>query len=185
LGHSRSLCPASLLPCPCSLLPTPCILVQEGLQNQGGGYLVDDFAMVLAGVSGLVENLVGIAGGEPLIPHMDGESGKSPQVGGKSLGLERPRAHVAGEVERIADHDSHYAETAAETGQGAEVFARVVTPLQGEDRLRGQPELVGDGHADALGADVETEIAGVGGGFQFESPGFQLNAAGGGNIAFK
>jgi hypothetical protein len=34
-------------------------------------------------------------------------------------------------VERIADHDSDYAETAAETGQGAEVFAWVVTSLQG------------------------------------------------------
>jgi hypothetical protein len=41
-----------------------------------------------------------------------------------------------------------------------------VTPLQGKDRLRGQPQLVRDGDADALRANVEREIAGVGGGFQ-------------------
>jgi hypothetical protein len=62
---------------------------------------------------------------------MDGQTGKSPQLGGKGLRLQRPRAHIAGKVERIADHDSDYAETAAETGQGAEVFAWVVTSLQG------------------------------------------------------
>jgi hypothetical protein len=41
-----------------------------------------------------------------------------------------------------------------------------VTPLQGKDRLRGEAELVGDGDADAFGANVESELAGVGGGFQ-------------------
>lgn len=141
-------------------------VVQKGLENERGGHLVHYFAVLLAGVTGFVENLVGLPSGQPLVPHMDGQAGEDAQFGGKGLGLERPGTDVAGEMEGIADHDSRHAEAPAEAGQRAKVLARVVTPLQGKDRLRGQPQLVRDGDADALRANVEREIAGVGGGFQ-------------------
>jgi hypothetical protein len=38
------------------------------LQDEGGGDLVDDAAVLLAGLPGFVEDLVGFAGGEALVP---------------------------------------------------------------------------------------------------------------------
>ena len=38
------------------------------MQNQGGGYLVYYFAVLLTGVAGFIEDLVGFAGGEALVP---------------------------------------------------------------------------------------------------------------------
>jgi hypothetical protein len=38
-------------------------LVEKRLQNQSGGYLIDDLAVLLAGPAGLVEYLVSLAGG--------------------------------------------------------------------------------------------------------------------------
>jgi hypothetical protein len=43
--------------------------------------------MVLAGVAGFVEDLVSLAGGEALIPEMNGEAGEFSQVGGEGLGV--------------------------------------------------------------------------------------------------
>jgi hypothetical protein len=146
------------------------LVVQEGLENECGGHLVHDFAVLLTGVTGLVEDLVSLPGGEALVPHMDGQTGEGAEFGGKGLGFERAGTEVAGEMEGIADHDSHHAEAACEAGQGAEVLAGVVAPLQGENGLRGEPELVRDGHADAFGPNVETKIAGVGGGIQIQAP---------------
>ena len=46
--------------------------VKEGLEDQGGGDLVYDLLVVLEGVAGFVENLVCFAGGEALVPQVDG-----------------------------------------------------------------------------------------------------------------
>jgi hypothetical protein len=69
-------------------------------------------------------------------------------------------------MERIADDDAHASETAAKAGERAEVVARIALAGEGEDRLGGEAELVRDGDADALRADVEAEVARDGGGFQ-------------------
>jgi hypothetical protein len=47
-----------------------------------------------------------------------------------------------------------------------------VAPLQRQNRLRRQSQLVRHGHADAAIADVEAEITGMEGGFQLFAPGF-------------
>jgi hypothetical protein len=75
-------------------------------------------------------------------------------------------AHLAGDVEGVADHNAHHLEAAAEPGQGAQVFAGIATPLQCQNRLSGQAQSVRDGYAYALGTNIETEIAGMCGGFQ-------------------
>jgi hypothetical protein len=62
-------------------------VIQKRLENQGGRNLVDNAAMVLAGVAGFVEDLVSLAGGEALIPEMNGEAGEFSQVGGEGLGV--------------------------------------------------------------------------------------------------
>jgi len=73
--------------------------------------------MLLAGVAGFIENLVGLAGGQPLVPQMNGQTGQSAQFGGIGLNLGGLGADVAGEMHGVADHDAHDAKAAAETGQ--------------------------------------------------------------------
>jgi hypothetical protein len=70
-------------------------------------------------------------------------------------------------MERIADHDANDGKTPGETGQGAQVVVTVVVALQSEDGLGREPQFVGDSDADAAIADVEGEIAGMRGDFQF------------------
>lgn len=61
---------------------------------------------------------------------------------------------------RIAHNDTGYAEPPAEARKRAEIFTPAVSSIEREDGLCRQPQLVGDGHADAAVADIETEIAG-------------------------
>jgi hypothetical protein len=72
-------------------------------------------------------------------------------------------------MHRIAHHDAYYAKAAAEAGQRAQVLALIVPPLQRQNRLRGQAQLVRDSYADAAVADVEAEIANS---FQLLAPSF-------------
>jgi hypothetical protein len=76
-------------------------------------------------------------------------------------------------MHRIAHHDAHNAKAPAEAGKRAEVFALIVPPLQRQNRLRGQAQLVRDGDTDAAVADVEAEITN---GFQILTPGLKLLA---------
>jgi hypothetical protein len=39
------------------------LFLQEGLQDQRGGYLINDAAVCLAGVAGFIKNLMCLAGG--------------------------------------------------------------------------------------------------------------------------
>ena len=57
------------------------------MQDESGGYLVDYAAMLLAGMAGFVENLVGLASGQPLVPEVDRQAGQCAQFGGKGLGF--------------------------------------------------------------------------------------------------
>ena len=146
--------------------------VHERLQDERGGYLVHYAAMLLAGVSGFVKNLVGLAGGQPLVPEVNGQAGQRAQFGGKGLGFGGLRANVAGEMQGIAHHDARDTEAAAEASQRAEIVAAVVLALQRQNRLRGQAQFVRDSYADAAGADVEAEIANS---FQIFAPASSLS----------
>lgn len=98
--------------------------------------------MILAGVAGFVKNLVGFARGEPLIPQVNGQAGQLAEFGGKGLGPGGLRACVAGEMDGIADDDTHDIEPAAEARQRAQIVPAVVMALQGQHGLRGQAEFV-------------------------------------------
>lgn len=136
-------------------------LFQKRLQDQRGGHLVHHFAMFLTGMAGLVENLMRLARGQPLIPQMDGQTGQLAQRGGKGLRFNGLRADVAREMHGIADHNARDAKATAEPRQRAQVLALIVLSGQRQNRLRREPKLVRHGHADAAIADIKTEIAGL------------------------
>jgi len=98
--------------------------------------------MLLSGVAGFVKDLVGVAGGQALVPEVNGKAGEIAEFGGEGLCAGGLGAHFTGEVEGIADDDSGDREAPAEARQRAEIFAAVVAALEGQDRLRGQPELI-------------------------------------------
>jgi hypothetical protein len=51
-------------------------LIQKGLQDQRRSHLINNAAVVLTCVPGFVQDLVGLAAGEALIPQMDWQTGK-------------------------------------------------------------------------------------------------------------
>ena len=79
--------------------------------------MVDNLAVLLPCVAGFVKDLVGVKGGQALIPQVDGQAGQFAQLGSKGLSLGRLRAGFAGEVHRVTHHDAHYAEAPAEPRQ--------------------------------------------------------------------
>jgi hypothetical protein len=117
-------------------------VIEERLQDQSGRNLVDYAAMVLTGAAGLVEDLVRFAGGQALIPEVNREPRPFPQFGSEGLGALRARTLFAGKVEGISKHDGGDAEAPRQARQRAHILARVPTPQQGEDGLRGQPQFV-------------------------------------------
>jgi len=125
--------------------------------------------MLLAGVAGFVENLVGFAVVRRSSHRMDGESGQRAQFGGKGLGFGGLWADSAGKMNRVAHYDADDAKAAAEARQRAEIVAAIVPPLQRQNRLRRQAQFVRDRYADAAAADVEAEIANS---FQLLAPSF-------------
>lgn len=142
------------------------VAVEEGLENQSGGNLIDDAAVLLTGMASLVEDAVRLVAGQSLVPKVDGQSGELAELGGEGLVFLRLGAEFAGEVDGIADDQSDDGVAAGQAGEGAQVFTAVAAAFQREDRLGGKAELVADGHADAAIADVEAEVARMCGGFQ-------------------
>jgi hypothetical protein len=140
------------------------------LQNERCGDLIDQRFVLLAGFAGGVEDFVGFAGGEPFVPKIERQTGQLGQFGGEGLDFGGLCARFAGQMQRIAGDNPCAAEFAAEAGERAEVVAGVALAGEREDGLRGEAELVRDGDADALRADVEAEIAGWG--RQLPAPGF-------------
>jgi hypothetical protein len=113
------------------------VVVQEGLQDQDGCYLVDQGLVFLAGFAGCVEDGVGFAGGEALVPEMEREVGEGGELFGENAGFFGLRAGLAGEVERVAGDDCGALVLAAEAGEGAQVVFGVALAGEGEDRLGG------------------------------------------------
>jgi hypothetical protein len=101
---------------------------------------------------------VGVVGGEALVEEMVSEVGVGVAESlGEGLGFGGLRAGGAVCVEGMADEDNFDVVLADEAGDGFEVGAEVGFgggAVEGEERLGGEAEGVGDGEADALVADV-------------------------------
>ena len=131
--------------------------VEKRLQNEGGGDLIDDLTVLLAGVAGLVKDLVGFVRGQPLVPQVDRQAGELAQLFRKGLRFCGLRTCFTGEADGIADDDGRNCEFASQTAEGAKVFAAAALAFKGKDRLGSQSELVGDGDADSAIADIESQ----------------------------
>ena len=142
---------------------------KEAFEEECGGDLVDDVFAVEAGgmaggtggVAGEIEEGVGVVGGETLVEKMVGEGGVSLlQSLGEGLGFGGLGAGGAVGVERVADEEDFDVVLADEAGDGFEVGAEGGA-VEGEERLGGESEGVGDGETDAAVAYVERESAGM------------------------
>jgi len=133
--------------------------VEEALQNQHGSELVDDFAMAGEGASGSMQVPMRFCGGEALIPEVDGKREGFAEGFREGLGFGCLRAEIARHVEWIAEDDGFAAELAEEAPERFEVLPRIFVD-EGENGLRGQAELIGNGDTDAATAVIESEVAG-------------------------
>jgi hypothetical protein len=138
------------------------VSVEEALQNENGGYLVDDGTMLGAGASGVEEMPVGFGGGQALVPEVDWQASFVAENLGKGLRLGGLRALISGHVKRIADDDLVAVVFTDEASKGFEVLS-AVGAREGEDGLGSQAERIGDGDTDAAISNVEAHESGNGG----------------------
>ena len=144
----------------CRVIRFLVLFVEEGLEYEGCGDLVDNILVLLPCAAGLVEDLVSLPAGEALVPQVDGQAGQRAEFSGESLDSGGARALVAGDVQRIADDDAGDGVAAGYAGDGAEVVARIAAGFERHDGLSREAEFIGHGDADAPGAHVEAEMPG-------------------------
>jgi len=125
-------------------------LVQEGLQDQGGGDLVHEGSVGLPSVTSFVEDLVGLMRCKALVPKVDGHFRQVLQLGGEGLDLCGLRCGLAIWAERISDYNSGDCVAAAKTGQRTKVFSSIAAALQGKYRLGGETQFIGNSHANTF-----------------------------------
>jgi hypothetical protein len=129
--------------------------VKKTLQNEHGGYLIDDGTPIGRHAAGGIQVTMGFGGGEPFVPQRHLHTCVEVERVGEILRLERLRTDVAGHVERIAHHHPVTSILAYQPGQRAEILAPVLTH-QGKDGLGGEPQLVGNGDPDPAITHVKT-----------------------------
>jgi hypothetical protein len=139
------------------------------LQNQRGGDLVYNTAVLLASVAGFVEYLVCFAGGETLIAKMDRQTAQLPQSCGKGLRLCRLQAYVAGQMYWVANYDADHVKSPRQPYEGTQVFTLAPSALECQYRLSGQPQPVRHSDPDTAIADIQSEVARWGGRLQLFS----------------
>ncbi len=134
---------------------------EEGFEKQGGGYLVDEVLAVKAIGSSLtflatvVEKCVGLARGEAFIEQMVLEIGvRGEEFCGEGFCFYGLLAWGAIGMQGQADDEGGDLVAADEAAYGFEVGVELRS-VEGEERLRGEAEAVGEGEADAAVADVE------------------------------
>src|SRR5271165_2423466 len=132
-----------------------------GLQNQDCGHAVDGLAAFLDGKFGLAQQAVGFGRGETFVPKMNGEAEAFLQVVGEGPHLFRLGSFRAAHAQRESDHDLPYIVVTNHALEVGEVVA-LVPALESFKTLGGDAEEIGDGDADAAGADVEAEYAAMG-----------------------
>jgi hypothetical protein len=134
--------------------------VEEVLQNQHCGDLVDDLAMAGKRTSGGVEVTVSLSGREALVPEMDWKGKGFTKGLGESVGFCCLGAEVAGHIEGVSQDDGRAAKSAKEAAERPEVLFRISAD-EGEDGLGGETKLVGDSHTDAAVSEIEAQEAGL------------------------
>ena len=130
--------------------------IEPALQDEDGGDLVDDVLSVARASTDGIEMAVSLGGTETLIPEMDRQLEFGAQAVGKFLGRDGPGATIAGEMDRPSDDDFRAGVASQQATEGTQVIAGIGVD-DGEQGLRGQPQFVGDGDADAPLAVVEAE----------------------------
>jgi len=109
---------------------------------------------------------------------VDGQAGERAKFGGEGLGFGGLGAWFSRKVDGVANHDPGDTKPLSQSCKRSEVFSgdarRCASPFQGQHRLGGKAQLVGDSNPDAAVADVKAEIAGNG--FQLLAPGCQISA---------
>jgi len=116
---------------------------KKRLQNEHGSDLINDLfaGLAVSRVAGIVKLAMGLGGGEPLIPEVDGDAGFCGESSSELLRLGGLGAEIAGHVERIADDNLGAGVLAQQAAEGFHVCA-TGGAVQGEKRLRGVAELV-------------------------------------------
>jgi hypothetical protein len=128
--------------------------VEEALQYQYGSHLVDHLTVTGKGAAGGMEVAMGFGRGEALVPQVHGERKGVSEGICEGLGFGGLGADVAGHVKRVAEDDRCAPILAEETAEGFEVGFDVFAH-QSQNRLGGEPQLVGDGDPDAARSEIE------------------------------
>ena len=131
---------------------------EKAFEDEDGGDLIDDVAMLLAGFAHGVQLAVGLAGGEALIGEVDGQTEGGAELFGEGLGLQGLRAYLSGHVEGIADDELRDVVFAQKAADGLEIRVGGAA-MEGKEGLDGEAERIGDGETDAFAADIEGEEA--------------------------
>ncbi len=147
---------------------------EKAFQDESGGGLIDDLPAVETagasrrawGIAGTIEQSMGVVGREAFVEELDGEAGMGLVGGrgeglGEGLGFGGLRARRSVHVQGIADENDLNLVPADEACYRFQVGAKGGA-MQGEERLRGESERIGDRETDATVTDVERESAGIG-----------------------
>jgi len=136
--------------------------IQKALQDDDRGNLIHHFAMFRSRPTRLIQNAMRFAGGQPLIPQVHRQFGFVGQQFGEGLGFLGLAALFPRKMQRVANDNLLAVVSAGESGQRPEILARLLAD-QGQSRLRGQAETVGNGDADATVSDIQSEETRYGG----------------------
>ena len=127
--------------------------IEPALQDQHRGHLIDDFTPAADGHVGLSKQSIGLGGGEALIPQVYGQLETPPKLFGELAHLVGLRALRATQSKWKANDDFHHLVVADNLFQLLEIEPFVL-PSDGFEPLGRDPEGIGDGYADSLGAYV-------------------------------
>ena len=128
------------------------------MQDKDGGHAVYTGGALFDAQVGFAHEAIGLDGGEALIPHVDGELEPGAEFFGEGRNFLGLSGVGAGEAEGESDDDFEDVVAADYFRQLLEVGA-LVAALECVDALGGDAERVGDGHANAAIADIESEEA--------------------------
>lgn len=130
--------------------------IEPALQDQYGGYLVDDILAVAHSPPDGVQMAMRLRSAHALIPKMDGQTKFRAQSIGKLFRCLRPWTTVPGEMDRPPHHNFHTSVAPHQPAQGAQIVA-LAGMLQGQERLRRNAKFVGDGNTNAPRAMIEAQ----------------------------
>jgi len=128
------------------------------LQDEHGGHAVYGSAALFDGQVGFAQEAVGLGGRQPLVPEVNRQAELLAQFFREDPHLLRLGTFGSTHAQGQADHDFLDLVLANHLSELVEVVA-LIAALEGFEALGGDAEGVGDGDADAAGANVEAEDA--------------------------